>query len=142
MSRRLGGDYHTAEDVVQEAFTRAVKFLPSYDPDVGPFHSWFNVILYNSLNDVRNSNRVVSEPLKEEIVVTDIFNTNKFQNEDFRKYLSSTISGVPNKKHREILRLFYIIGYSSKEIPNLVADTTQSNVTTIVQRFRKQLEEA
>jgi len=49
ISRGRAGSYHNAEDVVQEAFTRALKYHKSYNPAMTAFDAWFSRILDNSL---------------------------------------------------------------------------------------------
>jgi RNA polymerase sigma factor (sigma-70 family) len=54
--RSFAGSHHAAEDVVQEAYTRAIR---SYDDErVLEFNPWFNTILANSLKDNYANRRV------------------------------------------------------------------------------------
>lgn len=142
ISRIAGGNKAFGEDVVQEAFTRALKYIHLYDPDRGDFSKWFNGILFNTFRDLQNEERGYQE-LHRSIVAGDILhgssynvyiNTKKFN-------ISDAVDMVLNEKHRRILRLFFILGYSTREISQIVERTTQTNVTTIVLRFKQMLSE-
>ena len=45
-----------AEDVVQEAFVRALKYADSFNPDFHEIGAWFNTILNNSFKEYRHDN--------------------------------------------------------------------------------------
>ena len=49
------------------------------------------------------------------------------------------IKTVESEKHRRVLELFFILGYSSKEISEIEERVSISNVTTIVGRFKEKL---
>lgn len=55
-ANRAGGDYN-AEDVVQIAFERALRYKSSFRPDVQEFGAWFNTIINNSLRDFKMDER-------------------------------------------------------------------------------------
>ena len=136
IARILNGDYETAEDVVQEAFARAIKFQYSYDEKRGPLDKWFNTILFNSLRDQQRQDRGLpqenSELVPDEASLLFSLTVEKDK-------IPLWISRVKNEKHKRILTLFYIQGYSSKEISQIEKQTSQTNVTTVVQRFREEL---
>src|SRR6266496_3677517 len=44
---RLAGNRETAEDLMQETFTRVWRTAGSYRPDKGPFRSWLYTIALN-----------------------------------------------------------------------------------------------
>lgn len=137
VAKKLNGDRTTAEDVVQEAFLKAVYFFPAYDPERGKLSSWFNTIMYNVLSDVHNNRKehtVDSDAVTAQDVVGDSIKTS-----DFSAFLVKKISEVKNEKHRDILTLFYIYGFSSKDIPYLVEDVSQTLVTTTATRFKERL---
>ena len=136
MARILHGDYATAEDVVQEAFTRAIKFQYSYDEKRGPLDKWFNTILFNSLRDQQRQDRGL--PQEDSELVADESSL-LFDLTVEKDKIPLWIERVKNDGHRRILTLFYIQGYSSMEISQVEKQTSQTNVTTVVQRFREEL---
>lgn len=76
MSRILGGDVTLAEDVVQEAFTRAVKYILLFDEEKGLMETWFNAILFNALRDIQKQERNYQE-LYREIWLHDVMDPSK-----------------------------------------------------------------
>lgn len=140
MVRHVGGNREIAEDVVQEAFARALKFYPSFDFERGKFSSWFNSILYNALRDVQNQNKSTVEIEVADYNAEDILNMgSEGMTDEMRAVVVSSLKAVKNQKHRRVLELFYTMGYSSKEIAMIERDVTQSNVTTVVMRFKNSL---
>lgn len=135
MSRIMHGDYAGAEDVVQEAFTRAWKFYPAYDPERGPIEAWFNGILFNSLRDYQREKRGSPTSSSREIVPEDIITTLNINNKELR----DKVKAVVNRKHKRVLELFFMLGYTSTEISQMEEGMTVTNVTTIVNRFREDL---
>jgi len=55
VKNRVGGEYN-AEDVVQEAYTRALTYQSSYD-NSRPFAHWFSTILNNTTRDLKAEER-------------------------------------------------------------------------------------
>ena len=135
ITRILHGDYSAAEDIVQEAFTRALKFYPSFDPEVGSLHAWFNGILFNSLRDYQKEKRgeiiSICKDVNPEEVISGL--------EVDRTLLHKMINDTKNLKHKRVLELFFILGYTSTEISQIEDGISQSNVTTIVNRFRESI---
>ena len=139
MARRCRGDRAMAEDVVQEAFTRALSFINSYDEECGSFNSWFNTILYNTLFDMRRRERPGPHTEVEELCVADVISGINNQSEAMSELIQSEIASIKNPKHQRLLTLFFIYGYTSKEISLMMEQTTQTMVTTNVMRFKEKL---
>lgn len=139
----LRGDSATAEDVVQEAFTRALKYQNSFDEDRATLEVWFNKILFNSLRDVQQQARNSPPPTQEEeFSLEDVFSQDWFaDNPQSRQLLVETLSKVDNPKKKQVLTLFYILGYSTKEVTEIEEGLTQTNVTSIVNRFKNSLKD-
>ena len=140
ISKRLGGDRASAEDVVQEAFARCLYFQHSYDPELGKLEVWFNKILYNALRDFQNESRAVIVVSDSNICVEEVL-VHFPKNRAVSKMIQEKIEDVRNEKHYQILRLFFVLGYSSKEISQIEDKVTVTNVTTVVKRFRDKLSE-
>lgn len=136
---RITRNFHLAEDIVQEAFTRAIYFLPSYKEERGTLRTWFNGILYNTLHDFQKDER--NSGMKSDtvdITVSDIWASYALmEREEYRNKLLRAIEKYSKRqKHRDVLELFYILGYSSREISQAIPGITPTNVTTIAKRFR------
>lgn len=139
MTRILGGDRALAEDVVQEAFTRAVKYILLFDERKGMLETWFNAIMFNALRDIQKQERNYQE-LYREVFLHDVIDPAKaIMGPEYHYDIYRALQAVENDKHRRVLELFFLYGYSSKEISEVEEGVTQSNVTTIIMRFRGSL---
>lgn len=135
------GDRVFAEDVVQEAFTKALRFYPAYDSEQGEFGPWFNTILYNTMYDMQALDKQIVTKPSEDFSVNDILTAEDFNDENTSILIQSYISRVKNNKHRKIVELFFVYGYSSREISMMMEKTSVSLVTTTVMRFKEGLKE-
>jgi RNA polymerase sigma factor (sigma-70 family) len=134
---RLAGSRDAGEDVVQEAYMRAWKYKGSYNPNKAKLNTWFNTILYNSLRDYKKLDKlggVVVDNKTDEI-------EEHVPYEKVQEHLLLVWGEINemkgHKRIKRILYLFYILGYTSKEISEIEENVTQSNVTTISNRFKK-----
>lgn len=134
MSRIMGGDFAAGEDVVQEAYTRAIQYFPTYDPSRGPMLPWFNRIMFNALRDVQREYKNRPTETCEELTVDDIITSS-----DSSETILDRIDQVKNDKHQQVLYLFYVLGYNSREISQIEEEVTQTNVNVIVKRFKDSL---
>lgn len=138
MMYRMTKDYAAAEDVVQEAFCRAWKFFPAYDEEKAKLSTWFNAILFNALRDYQKEMRNGPTPYTPEISAESFLEDIK--DKDIRReFLMESINQMGNPIHRDVVELFFINGYTSTEISQIVPKMTQSNVTTILNRFKEGL---
>ena len=133
---RILGEKAGAEDVVQEAFCRAWKYWPSYNEELGSIETWFNSLLFNALSDYKKRSRMVYQETGE-------VSANDLLTEDYLKkherIISALIGNVKNDKHRRVLELFYLLGYTSREIAEMELGVSETNVRTIARRFRDKI---
>lgn len=125
-----------AEEVVQEAYCRALKYYKGFNPEIKPFATWFNRIMNNACNSCQQSegNNLPSmdnedqdlEPFKlmEDVsiplgVVVLIQTTMRQQKPDVF----------------EILNMFFNLGMKTREIAECV-DFSHTNIRQIIRRFR------
>lgn len=138
ITRILKGDKAGAEDVVQEAFCRALKFCDSYDRMRGTIDKWFNSIMFNFLREHQRMMHNRPTGKSKDISAEEVFKELHLQsNSASRELIISHIHKVVNESHRRVLKLFFVNGYTSTEISQVESDMTVNNVTTIVSRFRK-----
>lgn len=123
-----------AEDVVQEAYERAIRYASSFNGE--DFDKWFNTILRNSMRDYRRAE--MGRPEEEEI--------NEYH------HIGSECSGIENRlwgeifalieekspSHAEVLNLYFGQGYSYKDI-SAVTEHTYFNAYRIISRFKEEL---
>lgn len=138
LSRRAGGLVN-AEDVVQEAFTRALEYIDSYNPE-GSLEAWFNSILMNSLrafhNEERNQGRVRNSPQLE------LFEDLEERAERERKVeeVMEIIDGL-REPMRTIVQRFVVAGESAKVLAREL-NISRRSVNQAVYRFVESMRKA
>lgn len=139
MAKRFtDNDEYLAEDIVQEAFVRALHYSDSYNPKLADLEVWLKSIMYICGVDhkrdeiMRGMTREVEE--KDLITESDNGNDNKMLKEI--KNEIEELSGM--QKH--ICFLYFIRGYKPREIVEATGAKPQT-VRTVVYRFSKRLEE-
>lgn len=125
MSFRAGTQW-AAEDIVQEAYARALKYIGSFQ-EGKDFGNWFTTILNNSLYEYQNVERgmVVPEEVEEPLVELP-----SGLAEDFRRMMKRE-----SKEHQEILHLHFVLDYSAMDVSK-ITNHTYANSFKVIQRFR------
>lgn len=139
---RVGGNIDVAEEVVQEAYTRALKYFKKFNPKKGLFDQWFALILNNALNALKNEEKhrgVKFEidddeewDVPEELVVYP-----QEKEIRFRKGIAAAI-WEENERDRNILTMFFFDGFKTTDISEFIG-VNHSNVRSIIKRFRDKL---
>lgn len=140
----LNGDKAGAEDVVQEAFTRALKFYNSYDNGCGDINAWFNKILFNCLRDYQREKLgygIVRNNIEEEDEEATMWIKIYPIDAKIRALINEQLESYTNLRHKRILQLFFILGYTTAQIPQIELGVSQTNVTTIIKRFKDSIKE-
>lgn len=111
VSRRAGG-VAQAEDVVQNAFLRAIVYLNNYNPEKD-FAGWFNGILFNELKRFSAIERSSGMSHDDEELTDSLEHTvyTGVLTEDIMK----EVEEMPEKQ-REIIKRFVFLGDSGKSI--------------------------
>lgn len=131
---RLFPNFQDSEDCVQEAFSRALKYLDSYNPERAGFDKWFTSILNNSIRDKRKEIRM--KGMTQEVVEEDSYVDDGTMSEmDLHRYLKGY-----KGKTREVLKLYFISGYKPKDIC-AVLDMSREAVKQTLFRFKKKIKE-
>lgn len=134
MSFRAGTQWD-AEDVVQEAYARALKYYKSFDGS--NFDRWFNTILNNTLKEHKNSEKGFATTTFEEEEMAGVPCSH------FPDRIVVEIGQLIQTKSLvqiEVLNLYFHQEFSAKDISRI---TEHSYATThqIIQRFRNELRE-
>lgn len=123
--------YDVAEDIVQDAFTRAVSCVHQYDKRRGPIKGWFTKILFSCVwKHLRELKKRPPMYDIETVLESDLL---AYEVEpDLRDYVKKT----HNIKHKQVLLGYFVLGNTYQEIASLLG-LTQDNVRKIVSRFRE-----
>lgn len=131
------GSTHDSEDIIQEAFMRAWKYLQDGGQVNGELNLWFSSVLHNSwrdfMRDKRDGGLVREEYYKEEEEQSNI------DLEQNRYLVMKLLEGKTGNQH-EVLRLHYVLGYSPKEI-NKYVDIGSGAIRNYLSQFRKEVQE-
>lgn len=133
LNRRAGG-VENAEDVLQEAFLRALKYCDSFNPERQEIGAWFNTIMNNTL--VVHQRAVMldgmstsyDEELHEECYECDA---------ESKLLIGEIIERIEDKdeRHRNILHLFFVCGYKIREVQQVVGGGYKG-IQMLIHRFK------
>lgn len=135
VANRAGGAYN-AEDVVQEAFARAIKYWDSFDPNRHQLGAWFGTILNNALKDFK----------REELMYGMCIEFNEELDEGVRmdttdKQMLKKIEQLIHSKRdstRDLLDMYYLKGYKTRDIVQAL-DVDNRTVSIAVWRFKEEV---
>jgi RNA polymerase sigma factor (sigma-70 family) len=135
MARRLDS-VEDGEDVVQEAFTRAIQYYKSWAGN--RFENWFNVILSNTYKRFISEKKMggLSKPLEDSLEEIEPIIVNYLDS-----IASSELEALINKKggrDRDILMLNIFYGYSWAEIAAILCISKKA-IDGVVYRFNLEL---
>ena len=103
-----------AEDVMQEAYTRALRYSNSFDMGT-PFNHWFLRIVSNVVKDhlAEKYGRAGHEEFDEEKVEPLVDNTFMSRHSGV---LAKIISSIEDEEKKEILSLHFLYGFNIRDI--------------------------
>ena len=127
-----------AEDLAQEVFVKAYRYLKQYNPE-HKFSSWILKIATNTSIDALRKKKLDTMPLEEEIEThrEDMSAEKAFLQEEARQEIESAIGRLP-QEHRIVVLLYYQQGKSYQEIADIL-DIPLSMVKNRLFRARKTL---
>ncbi len=128
------GKKDDADDLAQDALVKAYLSCAGYQ-DRGRFRSWLFKIAHNTFLNHRASMRTMASIEEARLVVSNTSADSAFQHQDL--YLA--LSTLPPKE-RSAITLFYLSGYSIKEIA-AITETSEDAVKKQLSRGRDKLRE-
>ena len=128
-----GGDKDVADDIAQETLMKAYLSVGTLN-DISKFKSWlFRIAYHTFINDNRSNIELDS------IETTAVSATASEEADSSFRYQHLYLAlNKLNLKERGIVVLFYLEGYSSKEIAEIIKEK-DSNVRQLLSRARKSL---
>ena len=128
------GKKDDADDLAQDALVKAYLFCAGYQ-DQGKFRSWLFKIAYNTFLNHKASQRCTESIDEARALVSSTNADAEFEHQDL--YLA--LRTLPPKE-RSSITLFYLNGYSIKEIA-AITDTSEDAVKKQLSRGRDKLKE-
>jgi RNA polymerase sigma-70 factor, ECF subfamily len=108
-----------AEDVVQDAFLRALERMDRLDPK-RPFRPWFYRIVMNQALNFRRSRRVrATQPMHDDLAATTLSPERDAENTLLRGRLRTALAQLPERQ-RTIVQLADLEGLNSNEIAEML----------------------
>jgi len=126
------------EDVVQEAFTRALYYKDSFDHKLGSLTKWFNRILHGCAIDFRKDERLggLADEIKDsDYIVESCFGTDNKLIEEVKRDVAKLDGDV-----KQICQLYFINQYKPREIVQITGHNS-TYVRTTVKNFLAKLRE-
>lgn len=134
---RITGDYHFAEDIMQEAFIKAFERLSSYRGDA-PFGAWLKRITINeSLQWLKKYRRFETDRELPEAAEDPSGDDAEDVWQADRQRLARALLQL-NARYRTVLSLHYIEGYDLQETASIM-QIGYGNVRTLLTRAKQQL---
>lgn len=130
-------NFDDAEDIVMDAFRKAVEYWGSYDPNNKEIGAWFNTILNNSVRTFQREKFMKHIEVDEdaEIPVED-----KRETEDLAEHIQQDIKDIKEEERRNVIHLFFNLGYSYQDI-ELITNSSIRNARYFVEEFRREMKE-
>lgn len=115
IARRLMGDPDDADDLVQEAFLRALERLGTVDP-ARPFGPWFFRLLVNAGHDMHRRRKVRrTEPERADVAAPEPNPLQAAEHGEIRRRFEAALQDLPPRQ-RAIVWSFEVDGMTTEEI--------------------------
>lgn len=123
-----------AEECVQEAYVRALKYFSTYDKEKDKFEKWFEGILRNAINDCRDleKDRGVSHELNDDDGVELV----PYKREKYTAI--ALIKSIKNHRNKLVLSLFLLYGFKTIDIAEYTG-ISHTSVRQIIYRYRNNI---
>lgn len=126
------GTVQDAEDIVQDAFERAIKYKESFEIGL-PFNHWFQRILNNALKQHKNMQKGFNHPVELEEEHLEPVECPGY-NKQLRRQIEQEMQGLSDESC-EIVILYFTYGYRIKDIVE-ITNLKYKVVDNAIQRFK------
>ena len=135
------GDFHLAQDAAQEAFISAFRDLKMLR-EPSAFPAWFRRLIFKQCNRLTRGRRLKTEPLEiaMDAVGDKVDPVAMMIERESQEHIWSAIDALPENE-RVATTLFYICGYSQKEIADFL-EVPSSTINGRLQTARRRMKVA
>lgn len=131
--RRVGGySLSLAEDAVQEAFCRALRYQRTYKGD--DLDVWFRSILHNAVNQIKGQERDRGVTYRDDMESDLLVNQERIE-------LPASVGEAlsrSSERDQEILNMRFFFGFKTREIHELL-NISHDVVRDVIRRFKERL---
>ena len=138
VSYRVGGKIN-GEDVVQEAFCRAIKYVDTFEPGLSEskdsgdeLRSWFNTLLNNAARDFKRQEDL--EGMGEEGSETL---DSSYLSEEIVAKITEDVSKMSGPAQK-VIEGYFLLGRKPREIAKY-SPLSPSNIRVTIHRFKKEM---
>lgn len=129
---RALGSVHASEDVVQEAYERALRYWESFQ-ETEEFDNWFALVLKNAFKDYLK--REKGEFVDLDSIPEEAIECSRTSERDLKIMLEGM-----HPDHKDILTMYIFKGFYPREI-EMLTEYSAAKINKVIHRFRKQMEE-
>lgn len=137
MARRMSKE--DAEDVVQETFYRALRYMNTYNPHLQKLPVWLDVIMNNSIKKYKHANMTgdysFTEDMEEE--VCEFEHERSLTDKENISMVLEELSKLTTQQ-RNVLYAHHILGHTQRDC-TMIFDMSLSMVRQVVHRFKVRL---
>ena len=130
------GSVENAEDIVQEAFARALRYRSSFSVYKNDLRAWINAILNNTLRDFKIDERRMGMSVEYNEDMDEPCPLHEWES-DMIEAVKADIERKPVLV-RQALYLYFFKGYKPREIAQVV-EMTNGYIRTSVKEFKQQM---
>jgi RNA polymerase sigma factor (sigma-70 family) len=123
-----------AEECVQEAYLRSIKYFPTFDQKRDSFEKWFEGILRNAVNDCRTIEK--NKGVTYELIDEDGVELVPYKREKFTAV--ALLKDISDNRYKAVLSLFLLYGFKTVDIAEHLG-MTHTNVRQIIYKYRNKL---
>ena len=130
---RISNGRHNAQDVVQEAYTRSLKYWNSFNL-IQDFNPWFNGILRSCMKDKFKEEKQQGMVYHQEV-------GSDMHHRPFNRIILNEVVEVIEREPKNIsniLSLYFFYEYKTIEIAEILPENHEK-IRTIIHSFRKKL---
>ena len=128
-----------AEDLTQQAFTRALRSIASFRNE-SAFRTWLERIAINgALTGLRHARRFPSVSIEDVELITNALSTGRMASREIRRKLSDALTKLPPKQRLVVeLRIVHEMSFRAiGEIAECSEDSAKANYQHAVKRLRE-----
>lgn len=133
------GDPSTAEDLVSEAFERALTKYRTFNPDKAKFSTWLFAIVNNTIINHLKKNQYYSQSINLDKVASKYRLEDSVIEQELKDLLLKSML-VLDERQRNIIALKFGANLTNREIAQIM-ELTESNVGTILYRSLRRLKD-
>ena len=137
VARRLLGNQHDAEDVVQESFMAALDAIDDFESG-RPFGPWLNRIVANRSHNARDRRRLRQvDQLGDDVPGSDSAADADVERDETARQVRAALEGL-SERQRTVIQLYELDGFTTAEIAQSLG-MTAATVRWTVHAGRKAL---